>query len=224
MDALSTESRSTAQRRGIGSSAGSSTTSLAGPRIVVVHGATSARCNRPMAASREITTTGAARCRAARTTRPLRASVGPSSSPPLPCGSSPSRPTHQEHQHTAINLAIEVDQERMPLLLSKPVVVQVRVAVLTMGPRSRPSTSEKSCELSSSSRRTNGLSRSSAGINRTSMPTTRPKTTAGANATPSLNAGSMSLSGRRIDRHQRWPSAAPIGRRQADPVGRPHER
>ena len=55
---LSTESRLTAERSGIGSSPGSSTTSLARPRMVVVQGPTTARRRRPMAASRERTTTG----------------------------------------------------------------------------------------------------------------------------------------------------------------------
>ena len=57
-DTLSTESRFTAERRGTGSSLGSRTTSLARPRIVVVHGATTARPSRGMAASRDNTTTG----------------------------------------------------------------------------------------------------------------------------------------------------------------------
>lgn len=58
METLSTESRLTAQRRGIGSSPGSSNTSLASPRIVVVQGATSARRCRGMTESRDMTTTG----------------------------------------------------------------------------------------------------------------------------------------------------------------------
>ncbi len=57
-ETLSTESKLTAERRGIGSSPGSRTTSLASPRIVVVHGATSARRSRGIAASRDSTTTG----------------------------------------------------------------------------------------------------------------------------------------------------------------------
>ena len=57
-DTLSKESRFTAQRRGIGSSPGSRTTSLASPRIVVVHGATTARRSLGIAASRDSTTTG----------------------------------------------------------------------------------------------------------------------------------------------------------------------
>lgn len=57
-DTDSTESRFTALRRPIGSSPGSSTTSLGSPRIVVVHGATSARRSRGIAASRDSTTTG----------------------------------------------------------------------------------------------------------------------------------------------------------------------
>ncbi len=57
-ETLSTESRFTAERRGTGSLAGSSTISLSRPRIVVVHGATSARRCRGITASREGTTTG----------------------------------------------------------------------------------------------------------------------------------------------------------------------
>lgn len=57
-DTLSTESRLTADRRGIGSSRGSRTTSLARPRRVVVQGATSALRSRGIAASRDKTTTG----------------------------------------------------------------------------------------------------------------------------------------------------------------------
>ena len=57
-ETLSTESRLTADRSGIGSSPGSSRTSLARPRIVVVHGAISALRSLGMAASRERTTTG----------------------------------------------------------------------------------------------------------------------------------------------------------------------
>jgi len=58
IETLSTESRFTADRRGTGSSPGSSTTSLTSPRIVVVHGATSARRCRGITASRDRTTTG----------------------------------------------------------------------------------------------------------------------------------------------------------------------
>ena len=58
IETLSTESRFTAERRGTGSSPGSSTTSLRSPRIVVVHGATSARRCRGITASRDRTTTG----------------------------------------------------------------------------------------------------------------------------------------------------------------------
>ena len=57
-DTLSTESRLTAQRRGIGSCPGSRTTSLASPRIIVVHGATTARRSLGIAASRDSTMTG----------------------------------------------------------------------------------------------------------------------------------------------------------------------
>lgn len=66
---LSTESRLTALRRTIGSSSGSRTTSLARPRIVVVHGATRARWRRGIAASRDRTTTGR---------RPISGSLHPS--------------------------------------------------------------------------------------------------------------------------------------------------
>ena len=58
IETLSTESRFTAERWEIGSSPGSRTTSLARPRMVVVHGATSARRSRGIAASRDRTTTG----------------------------------------------------------------------------------------------------------------------------------------------------------------------
>jgi len=57
-ETLSTESRLTAERRGTGSSPGSRSTSLASPRIVVVHGATSARLCRGITTSRDRTTTG----------------------------------------------------------------------------------------------------------------------------------------------------------------------
>lgn len=58
IETLSTESRFTAERFGTGSSAGSSTTSLGNPRMVVVHGATMARRSRGIAASLDRTTTG----------------------------------------------------------------------------------------------------------------------------------------------------------------------
>lgn len=57
-ETLSTESKFTAERRGIGSEPGSRTTSLASPRMVVVQGATSARRSGGIAASRDSTTTG----------------------------------------------------------------------------------------------------------------------------------------------------------------------
>ena len=57
-ETLSTESRLIADRRGTGSSPGSSTTSLTSPRMVVVHGAINARLCRGITASRESTTTG----------------------------------------------------------------------------------------------------------------------------------------------------------------------
>lgn len=58
IETLSTESKFTAQRRLIGSSPGSSTTSLGRLRTVVVHGAISERRRRGMAAFRDSTTTG----------------------------------------------------------------------------------------------------------------------------------------------------------------------
>jgi hypothetical protein len=58
IETLSTESRLTADRFGMGSSPGSRTTSLGSPRMVVVHGADSARPKCGMAASRERMTTG----------------------------------------------------------------------------------------------------------------------------------------------------------------------
>jgi hypothetical protein len=51
----------TAERIGIGPEPGSRTTSLASPRMMIVHGATTARRSRGIAASRDRTTTGAAR-------------------------------------------------------------------------------------------------------------------------------------------------------------------
>lgn len=57
-ETLSTESRLTADRRGMGSSPGLRSTSLASPRIVVVHGAIRTRRSLGIAASRDRTTTG----------------------------------------------------------------------------------------------------------------------------------------------------------------------
>ena len=85
-------------------------------------------------------------------------------------------------QHIATDLTVDVDQERMPLLLGKPVVVQVRVAVLTIGAEVTTVDLGEVVRVELKQSADSGLSRSSAGINRTSMPTTCPKTTAGANA------------------------------------------
>jgi hypothetical protein len=96
-DTLSTESRLIEDRRGTGSSSGSRTTSLAKPRMVVVHGATSARLKRGIAASRDSTTTGR---------RPISgnshhhtsalAGRGPLlTMPQPPLGTTPDRPTHR---------------------------------------------------------------------------------------------------------------------------------
>jgi len=93
IETLSTESRFTADRRGTGSSSGSSTTSLTSPRIVVVHGAISARRCRGITASRDRTTTGR---------RPISAISHHHTSPrpgsalttmPRPVETTPGRPT-----------------------------------------------------------------------------------------------------------------------------------
>ena len=70
-------------------------------------------------------------------------------------------------KRAAPNLTIYVDQERMPILARDPVVVQVRIAILAV--RSEVTTVDlgKSCELSSSSRRTTGLLPSSTGTTAT---------------------------------------------------------
>ncbi len=100
-ETLSTESRFTAERRGIGSDPGSSTTSLASPRMVVVHGATSARRSRGIAASRDSTTTGR---------RPTSASSHHQTSPRAgsvlttrrqPGATTPGRPTRRVDQPAA---------------------------------------------------------------------------------------------------------------------------
>lgn len=97
-ETLSIESRLTAVRRRTGSSPGSRTTSLAKPRIVVVHGAIKARRSRGIAASRERTTTGR---------RPISGGSHHQSSPrsgivltwrPLPIGTTEDRPTHRAHR------------------------------------------------------------------------------------------------------------------------------
>ncbi len=94
IETLSTESRFTAEARGTGSSPGSGTTSLTSPRIVVVHGATSARRWRGITASRDRTTTGR---------RPISAISHHQSSPRAgtalkrltrPVGTTPSHPIH----------------------------------------------------------------------------------------------------------------------------------
>jgi len=97
-DTLSTESRFTAERRGIGSESGSRTTSLESPRMVVVHGATNARRSRGIAASRDNTTTGR---------RPISANSHHQISPragsaitrrQLLAATTPSHPTRRAHQ------------------------------------------------------------------------------------------------------------------------------
>jgi hypothetical protein len=96
-DTLSTESRLIEDRRGIGSSSGSRTTSLAKPRTVVVHGATSARRNRGMTASRESTTTGRRPIsgNSHHHTSPLAGRERPLTMPRPPLGTTPDRPTHR---------------------------------------------------------------------------------------------------------------------------------
>ena len=97
-ETLSTESRLTPDCRGTGSSPGCSSTSLANPRIVVVHGATRARRNLGIAASRERTTTGRL---------PTSGSSHHHTSPRAgrgltmsrqPRGMTPDRPTHRPHR------------------------------------------------------------------------------------------------------------------------------
>jgi len=104
-ETLSTESRFTTDRRGIGSSPVSSTTSLGRLRIVVVHGATGARRSLGMAGSRERMTTGR---------RPISDSAHHHTSPragrgvtivPQPRGMKPDSPTHrvrrEDGRHTS---------------------------------------------------------------------------------------------------------------------------
>jgi hypothetical protein len=97
-ETLSTESRFTTERRGIGSEPGSRTTSLAGPRMVVVHGATSARRSRGIDASRDSTTSGR---------RPISAISHHHTSPragsaptkrSAPGATMPGRPTRRAHR------------------------------------------------------------------------------------------------------------------------------
>ncbi len=92
-ETLSTESRLTTERRGTGSSPGLRSTSLESPRMVVVHGATSARRCRGITASRDRTTTGR---------RPISAISHHHTSPragsaltrrPRPVATTPGRPT-----------------------------------------------------------------------------------------------------------------------------------
>ena len=97
-ETLSTDSRFTAERRGIGSEPGSRTTSLASPRMVVVHGATSARLSRGIAASRESTTTGRRPISAIshHQTSPRAGSALTSLQPPA--ATTPGHPTRRAHQ------------------------------------------------------------------------------------------------------------------------------
>ena len=100
-ETLSTESKFTAERRGIGSQPGSRTTSLASPRMVVVQGATSARRSRGIAALRESTTTGRRPISAIshHHTSPRAGSALTSLRPPA--ATTPGRPTRRAHQPDA---------------------------------------------------------------------------------------------------------------------------
>ena len=86
---LSSESRSIAERRGTGSSPGSSATSLGSPRVAVVQGPDDiARRRRPIAASpKRAPRPAVSRSRAAHTTRSLRAAAAPASLTQLDRGS-----------------------------------------------------------------------------------------------------------------------------------------
>ncbi len=94
----------------MGSSSGSSSTSLGIPRMVVVHGPINVRRNRGIAASRGSTTTGRRRARRAHTTRPLRA-------PGVPSRRAGSRPERGEisplvvrvERHTVVSRVGSVD-------------------------------------------------------------------------------------------------------------------
>ncbi len=96
-ETLSTESRFTAERRGRGSSGGSSTTSLSSPRIVVVHGATSAR------RCRGITACETGRRRVDGQSRPSRTTTPPPggsavTNVPRPAETTSGRPTRPVRQ------------------------------------------------------------------------------------------------------------------------------
>jgi len=100
-ETLSTESKFTAERRGIGSEPGSRITSLASPRMVVVQGATSVRRSRGIAASRESTTTGRRPISAIshHHTSPRAGSALTSLQPPA--ATTLGRPTRRAHQQGA---------------------------------------------------------------------------------------------------------------------------
>jgi hypothetical protein len=119
-ETLSTESRFTAERRGIGSESGSRMTSLAIRRIVVVHGATSARRSRRIAASRESTTTGRLPISAIshHQTSPCAGSALTRRQPPA--ATTPGRPTRRvlqldaRHRPRSSHRAGPIDIERAP--------------------------------------------------------------------------------------------------------------
>ena len=98
IDTLSTESRFAAERRGTGSEPGSRTTSLANPRIVVVHGATSARRSRGIAASRDSTTTGRRPISAISHHHTSPRAGSALTSPQPPAATTPGHPTRRAHR------------------------------------------------------------------------------------------------------------------------------
>jgi len=104
-ETLSIESRLTQERRVMGSSLGSSRTSLDNPRIVVVHGATTARRKRGMAASRDRTTTGR---------RPIASSSHHQISPRVGSCLTTLRQPHEMTRGHPIHRPAQVDACRMP--------------------------------------------------------------------------------------------------------------
>lgn len=100
-ETLSMASRFTALGLGTGSTPGSSVTSLGSPRIVVVHGATSVRPRRGMAASRLSTTTGRRPMSGSshHQTYPRRGE--PFTMPGLRLGTMPGRPTRRARRSGA---------------------------------------------------------------------------------------------------------------------------
>jgi hypothetical protein len=96
-ETLSTESRFTADRTGIGSSPGSSCTSLASPRIVVVHGAINAFRSLGIATSLERTTTGRREISGSSHHHTSPLAGRPFTTKPQPREMTPSRPIRPTH-------------------------------------------------------------------------------------------------------------------------------